>query len=51
MIKNEILLKRICQLIAQTHAVSLENVFKDAKQIGIERVIELLENQNTPKFN
>ena len=51
--KNEILLKRMCQLVAQTFAVPVDFVFEKAKQIGIEEVIKILENQveNEPKFN
>ena len=51
MIKNQVLEKRIAQLIAQTFAVPLEKVLEDSKKIGVEAVIEQLENQNTPKFN
>jgi hypothetical protein len=51
MIKNEVLLSRMCKMVALTFAVPYEKVFEDAKQIGIEAVIELLENQITPKFN
>lgn len=51
MVKNEILLSRICQIIAQTFAAPYGKVFEDSKKIGIEAVIEQLENQNTPKFN
>jgi hypothetical protein len=38
-------------MVAITFAVPYEKVFEEAKQIGIEAVIEQLENQNTPKFN
>lgn len=51
MIRNEILLSRICKMVSMTFAIPYEKVLEDAKQIGIEAVIEQLENQNTPKFN
>jgi len=44
MIRNETLQKRICILIAQTFAVSIDQVLADVKQIGIEEIIEKLEN-------
>jgi hypothetical protein len=44
MIKNEILLKKICQLISMTFALPVEKIMEDAKQIGVDKVIELLEN-------
>jgi hypothetical protein len=50
MIKNEILLSRICQLVAQTFAVPYEKVWEDSKQIGIEELIQKLENQTTIKY-
>jgi hypothetical protein len=50
MIKNEILLKRMCQLVSQTFAVPIENVFEKSKQIGIEAVIEELEQQTSIKY-
>jgi hypothetical protein len=50
MIKNEILLSRMCKLIAQTFAVPYEKVYKDAKQIGVEGVVEALEAQTVVKF-
>ena len=50
MIKNEILLSRICKLIAQTFAVPYEKVWEDAKQIGVETVIERLEQQTVIKY-
>lgn len=51
--KNEILLKRICQVIAQTYAVPLEKILQEAKEIGIDSVVRNLEenDRNTPKFN
>ena len=51
--KNEILLKRICQVIAQTYAVSLEKILQEAKEIGIDAVVQNLEqaDRNAPKFN
>lgn len=45
MIRNEILLKRMCQLVAQTFAVSVDDVFNRAKEVGIEAVIEKLEEK------
>jgi hypothetical protein len=50
MIKNEILLSRICMMIAQTFAVPYGQVFEDSKKIGIEAVIEQLESQTTVKY-
>ena len=50
MIKNEILLSRICKMIAQTFAVSYEKVWEDAKQIGVEAVVEQLETQTSIKY-
>jgi len=49
--KNEILEKRIAQLIAQTFAVPVEWTLEESRKTGIETLIEQLENQNTPKFN
>ena len=45
MIQNQILLKRMCQLVAQTFAVSVDWVFEKAKEMGIEAVIEILEQK------
>jgi hypothetical protein len=50
LIRNEKLLSRICQLIAQTFAVPYEKVFNDSKQIGIEAVVEQLETQTSIKY-
>jgi hypothetical protein len=52
MIKNQLLEKRIAQLIAQTHAVSVESVIEDIQQFGIEMTIQKLEefDQNKPNF-
>jgi hypothetical protein len=52
MIHNQILLSRICKLISMTYAVPYEQVWEDAKTIGIEEVIEKLENldNNKPKY-
>ena len=50
MIKNEILLSRMCKLIAQTFAVPYEKVWEDAKQIGVETVVEQLEAQTSIKY-
>lgn len=50
MIQNQILLKRMCQLIAQTFAVPLDKVLEDSKKIGVEAVIEQLEAQTTIKY-
>lgn len=50
MVKNQILLSRMCRLIAQTFAVPYEKVWEDAKQIGLETVIEQLENETTIKY-
>jgi hypothetical protein len=53
MIKNQILERRIAQLISQTYAVSCEKILSDIKQLGIEAVIQQIEadEQNSPKFN
>ena len=53
MIKNEILEKRIAQLISQTYAVSCEKILTEIKQFGIEAVIQQVEQdeQNSPNFN
>ena len=50
--KNQLLLERICKLIAQTYAVPLDWIFQRAQEIGVDAVITILENQtdNTPKF-
>jgi hypothetical protein len=45
LIQNQILLNRICQLVAQTHAVPIDWVIEESKKIGIEKVIESLEHQ------
>jgi len=50
MIKNEILMSRMCKLIAQTFAVPYEKVWEDAKQIGVEAVVEQLEQQTVIKY-
>jgi hypothetical protein len=50
MIKNEILLSRMCKLIAQTFAVPYEKVWEDARQIGVEAVVEALESQTSIKY-
>jgi hypothetical protein len=50
MIKNIILLERMCKMVAMTFAVSYEWVFENAKQIGVEAVIEQLESQTTVKY-
>jgi len=50
LIKNEILLSRMCKLIAQTFAVPYEKVWEDAKQIGVEAVIDQLESQTSIKY-
>jgi len=53
LIKNQILEKRIAQLISQTYAVSCEKILTEIKQFGIEAVIQQIEEseQNSPKFN
>lgn len=53
MIKNQILERRIAQLISQTYALSCEKVLTEIKQFGIEAVIQQIEEkeQNSPKFN
>jgi hypothetical protein len=53
MIKNQILERRIAQLISQTYAVSCEKVLTEIKQFGIEAVIQQIEEseQNSPNFN
>lgn len=50
MIKNEVLLSRMCKMVALTFAVPYEKVLENAKQIGIEAVIEALESQITVKY-
>jgi len=50
MIKNQILERRICQLISQTFAVPYEKVLEDVKQIGVEAVIERLQEQTSIKY-
>jgi hypothetical protein len=51
--KNEILMKRICQVIAQTFAVPLDKILQEAKEAGIDVVVRNLEekDRNAPKFN
>jgi hypothetical protein len=46
------MLRRLCQIIAQTHAVSVDWVMDESKKVGIEKVIENLEfiDQNKPKY-
>lgn len=53
MIKNKILQKRMCQLVAQTFAVSTDFLMAKVEEIGIEKVIEILESsdQNKPNFH
>jgi hypothetical protein len=46
MIQNTILLQRICRLVAQTFAVSLDATTERIKMVGIEAAIEELENQD-----
>lgn len=50
MIKNQKLLSRICQLIAQTFAVSYEEILEDTKKHNVEEIIELLEDKYTIKY-
>jgi hypothetical protein len=50
MIRNNILMERMCKLIAQTFAVPYEKVLEDAKQIGVEAVVEALEAQTSIKY-
>ncbi len=45
MIRNQVLLKRMCQLVSQTFAVQIDTIFEESKQIGIEAVIEKLETE------
>jgi len=40
----------MCKLIAQTFAVPYEKVWEDAKQIGVEAVIDQLESQTSIKY-
>lgn len=44
--------KRLCAVIAQTYAVSIDGVLEEAKQVGIDAVVRNLEEfeQNTPNF-
>lgn len=53
MIKNQILERRIAQLISQTYAISCEKILEEVKKFGIEAVIEKIEEseQNSPNFN
>jgi hypothetical protein len=53
LIKNEILERRIAQLISQTYAISCEKILTEIKQFGIEAVIQQVEQdeQNSPNFN
>lgn len=53
MIKNQILEKRIAQLISQTYAISCEKILEEIKMFGIEAVIQKIEEteQNSPNFN
>lgn len=53
MIKNKILQKRMCQLVALTFAVEIDFIMAKVEEIGIEKVIEILENsdQNKPNFH
>jgi len=50
--KNEIMLKRLCQVVAQTFACPVDWIFERSKEIGIEKVVEILENQaqNEPNY-
>jgi hypothetical protein len=50
MIQNQILLQRMCKMIALTFAVPYEKVFEESKKIGVEAVIEQLEAQTTVKY-
>jgi len=52
MIKNQILLQRMCQLVSQTYAVPIDWIFERAKEIGIEAIVEILEQEpnNKPKY-
>ena len=43
MIKNEILERRIAQLISQTYAISCEKILSEIKQFGIEATIQQIE--------
>jgi hypothetical protein len=42
----------MCKLIAQTFATPYEWIFERSKEIGIEKVVEILENQaqNEPNY-
>lgn len=53
MIRNQILERRIAQLISQTYAVSCEKILEEIKKFGIESVIQKIEEaeQNSPNFN
>jgi hypothetical protein len=49
-LKNQILEKRISQLISQTYAISCEKILEEVKQFGIEAVIQRIEEETTPNF-
>jgi hypothetical protein len=48
--KNEIMLKRICQIVAQTFALPVDWIFERSKEIGIEKVVEILEARDNDKI-
>jgi len=53
MIRNQILEKRIAQLISQTYAISCEKILEEIKKFGIEAVIQQIEQdeESSPNFN
>lgn len=49
--KNQILERRICQLISQTFAVPLDDVMQEVVLFGVEAVIEKLENNRPISYS
>lgn len=48
--KNQILEKRIAQLIAQTYAIPLNEVIAELAIIGVDKTIEQIENKQEVRF-
>ena len=48
--KNQILEKRICMLIAQAYALPLEEVINEVAVIGVDKTIEQIDNKQEVKF-
>lgn len=49
--KNQILEKRIAQLIAQTFAVSLDDVLREIEIFGVEAVIQKFEDNQSISYS